>query len=307
MIEFTSLQSCEIPPDEPLAVAMGFFDGVHAAHRRIIETCIERARAIGGRSMVFTFQNHPSEVVRPDTPADILTPYPLKKSLIEALKPDYLLALPFTRDFSRISPDEFVNDILRNRLHADEIVVGFNFSYGHKRQGTPDTLKALAPELFQRVTVIEPMQQDDAAISSSRIRALIAQGDLEQAGRLLERPYAIAGEIERGDGRGRGIGIPTANIGYGSQLLPPNGVYGVRMSVRSETRPGVMNIGVVPTFKDTPRRTAEVHLLDFDQDIYGEFAVAEIQTKIRDEKKFSGVDELIAQIRRDIQTYRDLI
>ncbi|MBI1389456.1 MAG: riboflavin biosynthesis protein RibF [bacterium] len=310
MKECTSLDQCTFDAGGQIVVALGFFDGVHLAHRRIIETCRLHAEARGGSSVVFTFQNHPSTALRPESPAPIITPYPLKMRLIRRLKPTSLLAIPFTREFSRMTPDEFVQRVLVDTLHAREIVAGFNFRYGCDRGGGVDDLRKLVPGVFETVRVIEPMLHEGEPISSSLIRDSIVKGDLDAASRKLGRPFALAGEVIRGDGRGRSIDVPTANLDANAQIAPPNGVYGVRVHLDDfgdEPYWGVMNVGVAPTFKQTGERTVEVHLLDFDGDLYGRYVIAELMVRIREEKKFNSVHELIDEIERDIAGFREWI
>lgn len=310
MIELTTIEKCPFQPSDGVVCALGFFDGVHRAHSRIIETCCEQANQRGGASVVFTFQNHPSEVLRPEAPAPLLMPYSLKKQWIETLKPDYLVAVPFTRELSQTSAETFIQQSLIHCFHAREIVVGFNFAFGRNREGKPEMLQQKSPAEFDRVTIVEPMSHNGETISSSRIRQSVQTGDLDHAADLLGHPVQIAGGVIKGDQRGRSIGFPTANIDYSNQLLPPNGVYGVRArknSLNADPYWGVMNIGVVPTFKDQPKRTVEVHLLDFNEDLYGSGLIVDVLANIRVEQKFDGPQPLIDQIHRDITAFRQWI
>ncbi len=310
MIELTTIENCPFGPDDGVVCAMGFFDGVHRAHQRIIETCCNKAKERSGRSVVFTFQNHPSEVLQPESPAPLLMPYSLKKRWIESLAPDFLVAIPFTHELSQTSADDFIQLTLLNCFHAKEIVVGFNFTFGRGRQGTPDVLKRQASSHFDRVTVIEPMSYNQEPISSSSIRQSIASGELDSAANLLGHPVQIAGPVIAGDKRGRSIGFPTANIEYTNQLLPPNGVYGVRVmrgELGAEPMWGVMNIGVAPTFKDTPQRKVEVHLLDCNDHLYNAYLIIDVLAFIRGEKKFGGPQSLIEQIHQDIAAFRQWV
>lgn len=310
MIELTSISNCPFEPSDGVVCALGFFDGVHRAHQRIIETCCKRAKQRGGKSLVFTFQNHPSDVLRPDAPASLLMPYFLKKLWIETLGPDYLVAVPFTKKLSLTKAEDFIQQSLIDCFHAREIVVGFNFTFGRDREGSPDLLMQKSPKPFDQVTVIESMSHNGEPISSSRIRQSVLAGDIRHAAELLGHSIQIAGEVVKGDLRGRSIGFPTANIDFNHQLLPPNGVYGIRaMRNHLDAEPiwGVMNIGVVPTFKDMPQRTAEAHLLDFNGDLYGENLIVDVLTRIRGEVKFEGPHQLIEQIRSDIAAFRQWI
>lgn len=310
MIEINSLDQCNFEDDDEIVVALGFFDGLHLAHQEIINTCKERARQRKGKALIFTFQNHPRTALDPSNPVPLLTPYPLKYQLIQAMKVDVIAGIPFDVNFSKTTAEEFVHDILHTKLSAKEVIVGYNFHFGYQRKGNTDYLKQQVPTLFQDITVIEQQSLNQLVISSTVIREKIAEGDLEATASMLGRPYQLAGTVIKGDGRGRAIGIPTANINISRQVLPPNGVYGVRVridSLKADIIWGVMNIGYVPTFKDQAIRSAEVHLLDYEGDLYNHFLIVDILTPIREERKFSGVDALIEQIHNDIDTFREWI
>lgn len=310
MIEITSIDDISFPRGGPTVVALGFFDGVHCAHQRLIEECKTRAKAINGQSIVFTFQNHPSSILSPDRPTPLLTPYPLKRLLIEAMGIDVLCAVLFNETLCHTPAKHFIHEILEKRLHSRELVVGFNFRFGYRREGSAQLLSRYVPSIFDSVDIIEQQFSGDIPISSSRVREAITQGNLEETQELLGRPYAIAGSIVPGDGRGRTIGFPTANVQNSNQVLPPNGVYGVRArlgKIDAEPLYGVMNIGQIPTFTDGSRRTIEIHLLNFQNDLYGQYLIAEVLEFIRSERKFDNPQELVQQIHADIQTFRQLI
>lgn len=307
MIELTGLDQVQFSNKDQVCAAIGFFDGVHLAHRKIIEICKERARERGGASLVFTFQNHPSSVLAPDRSVPLITPYPLKRELIGELGVDALAAVPFDKEFSRISAESFIADILCQRLCAREIVVGYNFHFGHKRGGSPKLLEECAPEKFDRVLTVQPLEAGGGPISSTRVRQAVAAGELDEARSLLGRPHRLHGRVVPGDGRGRTIGIPTANIDAGGQILPPPGVYGIRVlldAAGNEWRWGVMNIGVAPTFKNRASLSAEAHLLDFSGDLYGSTLRADLLVRIREERKFPNAEALIETIHNDIASFR---
>lgn len=307
MIEILSLDDCAFRPEDEVVVALGFFDGLHRAHQRLIAEARRRARARGGLLTVFTFQNHPSQVLNPGAPVPLLSPYPLKREFLKAMDVDAVVAVPFDLDLCRTTAEAFLDTVLRDRLRAREVVIGFNFRFGFKRQGSADMLKRRVPDMFEAVTVIEQQFHDDIPISSSAIRELIQGGNLQEAEAMLGRPYPLAGRVMRGDGRGRSIGIPTANLDIENQALPPNGVYGVRVHIsglENQTGWGVMNIGTVPTFKNEPTRHIEVHVLNFSREIYDQYLIAEIIRPLREERKFPGPAELIRQIRADIEQFQ---
>ncbi|MBN2325733.1 MAG: bifunctional riboflavin kinase/FAD synthetase [Candidatus Omnitrophica bacterium] len=310
MLEYNSIEECSFRPDDQIVVALGFFDGIHLAHQRLIEECKKRAKARKGKSIVFTFQNHPSSVLTPDHPTPLLTPPGLKRRMLQSLGIDGVISAPFDESLCHTPAERFVRDVLQKRLCARELVVGFNFRFGHNREGTTDLLCDLVPSAFEAVTVIDQMFHDEIPISSSRIRQALSEGSLSDVESLLGHPYVIAGEVIRGDRRGRRIGVPTANLQSGEQILPPNGVYGVRVKVDHLDAPprwGVMNIGNIPTFTDQTNRTIEVHLLDFEGDVYNRYLMIEIIQFIRKERKFGGPAELIAQIHADIESFRSNI
>src|SRR5690606_28229848 len=308
MIECTSLEQCSFQPGDQVALALGVFDGLHTAHKRIIRECIQRAKARSGKSVIFTFQNHPISILRPEHSPSLLTPYPLKRQLIEQTGVDVLLAIRFNTRIAHTPARQFVERILHEQLSAREIVIGFNFHFGHHREGTPELLKEYVPTLFSAVTVVASQSTNSVPISSTLIRQNVQQGELDFVRQLLERPYQLCGKVIRGAGRGRTIGIPTANIDCSNQVLPPNGVYGVQLrtgSLNAKPFRGVMNIGTVPTFTDQSQRTVEVHVLDQDLDLYDQFVIVDLMTYIRKERKFSGPQELVAQIQRDIAQFRE--
>ncbi len=307
MIEINTLDEYRFSPTDNMVIALGFFDGVHRAHQEIIHTCLTRAKERGGKSLLFTFKNHPRTALHPDQPVPLLTPYPLKRQLIMQYELDYLLGIPFDHEFSQITAQDFVQSILQKQLAAQEIVVGYNFHFGYQRQGDADFLRSSAPQWFEAVHVIERQSIDNETISSTFIRNKIAEGTITSIPKLLGRPYQIVGTVVRGDGRGRSIGIPTANLSIDHQVLPPNGVYGVRARIDSVNNPphwGVMNIGNVPTFKNEKTRSVEVHFLDQEIDLYNQFLIVDVLHSLRPEKKFSTPEELVRQIHHDIHIFK---
>lgn len=310
MLEYNSIEECSFQPEDQIVIALGFFDGLHLAHQRLIEECKKRARARKGKSIVFTFQNHPSSVLTPEHPTPLLTPPLLKRRMLQFLGVDGVVSTPFNKALSQTPAERFVHDVLQKRLCARELVVGFNFRFGYNREGSTDLLRSLVPSVFEAVTVVDQMFYKNIPISSSRIRQALSEGNFSEVKNLLGRPYIIAGDVIRGAGRGRRIGVPTANLQSGEQILPPNGVYGVRVKVDhlgAQPLWGVMNIGTIPTFTDQKHRTIEVHLLDFEGDLYKRFLIVEIIEFLRTEKKFTGPAELIAQIHADINKFRSTI
>lgn len=302
-----SLEDCSFRNEDQVVVAIGVFDGLHIAHRRLIEECKFRAKLRKGNSVVLTFSNHPGEVLFPERPIRILTPPKLKQQLLRSMKIDSLVSIPFDKQLSHTPALEFIDRVLCERLNAQEIVIGFNFHFGYNREGSADLIQSMVPKKFKDVVIVEQQFLDEIPVSSSYIRNCVREGNIQQAALLLGRNYTLAGTIVPGDGRGRSIGIPTANVDTQNMVLPPNGVYGVRVRIDDiDNKPfwGVMNIGTAPTFKTGGEKSVEVHILDFDKDIYDEYLIVEIIQSIRAEQIFSSPDQLVAQIHKDIETFQ---
>ncbi len=310
MIEITSLEACSFQDQDQVVVALGFFDGLHRAHQQIIKECITRAKARNGTSAVFTFRNHPSSVLTPDLSTRLLTPYLLKLQLLEEMGVDAVVGVLFDLPTCRLSADNFIDDILLTRMKAKEVVVGFNFAFGKDRQGNVEMLKACESDKFEHVTIVDQLLHDEQPISSTIIRSLLYRGQLDEVRDLLGRPYQLFGQVVPGDGRGKTIGFPTANINIGGQIAPPRGVYGVRVRQETLDAPsywGVMNIGIVPTFENLENQRIEIHLLDFDENIYGKNLIIDVLQSIRGEQKFPNPHALIEQIHKDIASFKEWI
>lgn len=269
-------------------VAIGTFDGVHVGHRAVIR----------GADTVLTFEPHPLEVLHPAAAPKLLMPFVVKRDVLDGLGVDELIVIPFDREFTKITADAFIEDILISRLGAEQVSVGDNFRFGAKAKGTPEML-ALRPEFETRV---EPLVEVDGEIvSSTRIRALVTAGELEQARRCLGVPFMIEGTVIAGDQRGRELGFPTANIVPDDRLvIPGHGVF----AAFANGLPAAVNIGVRPTFESGRGVLIETHLIDQDVDLYGkELRVAFVE-RLRGERRFDSADELIAQMTRDVEATR---
>jgi riboflavin kinase/FMN adenylyltransferase len=291
-------------------VAIGNFDGVHLGHRAVLGAASAEARALGLSVVVLTFHPHPAEVLGRGVQA-VLTPLERKVELLCALDPALRVVVePFTKELAAMSPRAFVEELLVAALGAEVVVVGQNFRFGHDRIGDLPLLTTLGDQ-FGFEARVEPLSQDSAGpISSSRIRAAIAAGDLASAERWLGRPHAVSGVVVRGDGRGRTIGVPTANLDGVVEATPPHGVYAClvdRLGEGGDGGPerlatGVANIGNRPTV--AAGFSVEAHLHDFDGDLYGARLRLHLVERIRDERKFESIEALVTQIRRDIETAR---
>jgi len=290
------------------AIAIGYFDGVHIGHQAVIGRAVDAARKSGLQAAAMTFHPHPKEVLgRGERYGTALTPLEEKLRRFASLGIDIAYVVAFDHAFAAVTPEAFVTDVLR-ALNVKEVVVGFDFTFGSRGMGTPELLRELgAPDIG--VDIIEPQSLEDEKVSSSRIREALETGDAEGAARLLGRPYRIEGTVVGGESRGRTIGFPTANVEPdGNYVLPRLGVYAVRATVGGRIYDAVLNLGVKPTFHDDlPEPKLEAHLFDFGEDVYGERMSLDFIAFLRTERKFGGVDELVAQIRQDADRARSVL
>lgn len=282
-------------------VTVGTFDGVHVGHRDIVERLRDRAAARGLPALLVTFRPHPLEVVNPSAAPMLLTPDDEQLDALADAGAVLVVVLPFTQVLARYSAEDFVLRLLRDRYHMEEIVIGYDHGLGRGRQGDAAALTELGREHGFRVEVV-PAALDDvgAPISSSSIRTSIAHGDLDRASAALGRPYSVRGRVVHGDQRGRDLGYPTINLELPAarKLLPPDGVYAVRAQTSRGSFGGMMNLGGRPTFGDV-NRSLEVHLFDAEGDWYGESVSVAFVSRLRDVKRFDGIDALIAQLGKD--------
>lgn len=279
-------------------VALGTFDGVHLGHQEILGRVVRRARQERGTAVVFTFVRHPLEVVNPSKAPPLITPLPIKREIIKALDIDLLVAVTFTPFLADTPPHDFVKAYLVDRLRARFVCVGYDFAFGKARAGSPETLRTLGKECQFGLDVVPPMTVDGQIVSSTRIRGLLSQGEVLQAARFLGRPYAIRGEVERGAGRGKGLGYPTANLPATADLLIPNGVYACQTWFRRGLQRALVNIGTAPTFGEGARRV-EVHLVEASEELYGETLTLFFLGRLRDERRFENPQLLRQQIEYD--------
>mgnify|MGYP001435273171 CR=1 FL=1 len=294
-------------------VTIGVFDGVHRGHQHIIGHAVRRARERGLRSVVVTFDPHPAEVVRPGSHPAVLTELPRKAELIERLGVDALCVIPFTRQFSQLSAESFVHDILVERLHAAVVVVGENFRFGHKAAGDVDLLTRLGCRFGFAVEgaplVGGESGDEETVVSSTYIRACVAAGDVAAAAAALGRPHRLEGVVVRGDRRGRLLGFPTANLmTHQYAAVPADGVYAAWL-IRDKTAdrlPAAVSVGTNPTFAGQERRV-EAYVLDFDEDLYGERVALDFIARLRDMQTYDSVDLLVAQIERDVEQTRSVL
>lgn len=295
-----------LPTDvEGTVVTVGTFDGVHRGHRAVLEEIRRRARSRGLRSVLVTFDRHPLTVVRPEDAPALLTTPDEKEEILAQSGLDYVAFLPFTRTLSRYLPEEFVRDVLVDRFRVRELVIGYDHGFGRSRSGNIDTLRALSEELGFDVDVVPEVTGNGDDVSSTRIRRALEEGRIEEATRGLGRPYSLRGPVVHGQGRGRELGFPTANLKPpgGGKLIPREGIYAVRASLRSEILDGLLHLGPRPTFAGSSP-SMELYLLEFDREIYGETVRVEFLSRLRDVLPFGSAAELVRQMREDRERAR---
>ena len=295
-------------PDKETALTIGVFDGVHRGHRALVERLVERARAGGRRAVVLTFHPHPDKTLHKRPTRYYLTTPEQRADLLLALGVDLVITLSFDEETRRLSARDFVERLVA-RLDLVDLWVGSDFALGYQREGTVDHLRKLGKAAGFGVTRVEPIVDESggAAFSSSRIRELLTCGDVRAAKGQLGRAYALFGPVIHGQQRGRTIGVPTANLAlWDEQVVPANGVYAGWALLGGARFMAAINIGIRPTFDDA-QLSLEAHLLDFDRDIYGERLEVMFEERLRPERKFDGLDDLVGQIKRDIAATRQLL
>jgi riboflavin kinase / FMN adenylyltransferase len=293
-------------PLENAVLTIGNFDGVHKGHLALFHKVKERAAAINGQSVVMTFEPHPVKVMRPDKKLPIITPIKQKLQLIADAGIDVILCLSFNEQFSAISAQDFVKVVLLGTIGIKEIVVGYDYTFGNKRQGNIGLLKAMGEELGFKVHTIDPIHLSNVVVSSTSIRNFIREGNLEAARILLGRDYQISGRVKSGAGRGgKVLGFPTANLTPADELIPKNGVYAVMAELDDQEYYGVCNIGNNPTFGENAL-TIETYLLDYDGVTLGKDFTVRFIHRLRDEMTFAGPAELSKQIAVDLNQAKGL-
>jgi riboflavin kinase/FMN adenylyltransferase len=299
-----SLRNSAIQP--PTVIALGTFDGVHVGHQHLIRQVVHHAHRLQASAVALTFDPRPSEVLRPDRPSLYLCSVEERGRRLRQAGADSVLVVPFTRELSQVGATEFVSELVRT-LGMRTLVGGPDLAVGRGREGTPLFLREVGQQLGFCVDVVDGFEQDGRVVRTRAVRAALAEGDVDKAAHLLGRAYSVEGTVVPGDGRGRTIGVPTANVATAENLfLPENGVYAVRFHVDGELWNGAANIGVRPTFNGVGR-SLEVHLLDYDGDLYGRQCVVQFAQRLRPEQRFPGIDDLVRQIRQDIASARDIL
>ena len=300
-------------PDDPRpprwrqpVLALGNFDGVHRGHQKILDRLRRVASERAATSVVMTFDPHPPRIVRPDKAPPLLMTKVQKLEVLAAAGIHGAAIVRFTHELSQWDPETFVQQVLVDWLRVGEVWVGANFLFGHDRAGNYTMLRALGGRYGFKTEKIDPVRYKEFVVSSTRIRRLISEGRVDEAGALLGHPYYLDGSVMHGDARGKGLGFPTANLCTRNELIPPHGVYATMTTVDGVVHPSVTNIGVRPTVDDSGRPTVETHLFDFDRDLYGASIHVGFVQRLRDERAFESLDLLTAQIAADCARARVL-
>jgi riboflavin kinase/FMN adenylyltransferase len=291
-------------------ITIGNFDGVHIGHQALFHEVIEKAEALNGTAIAMTFEPHPMRVLKQNNHPPLITLYEQKKELIERSGIDVLICVPFTKQFAALTAEAFIKDLLIKKIGMKAIIVGKDYTFGKNREGNLAVLQSYAAQMGYEVIVaewIKAIRNAPDRISSTRVRNLVMAGEIETARKMLGRHYQIRGLVVKGRDRGgKLLGIPTANINLQDELCPKTGIYAVTVEYQQRLYRGVANIGYSPTFNDN-EFTVEVHILDFDEHIYDRKIRVNFIERIRDEKKFGGIDELKSQIHQDIKAARKIL
>lgn len=290
----------------PLFLAIGVFDGVHRGHQAVISTSADHARRDNGTPVVVTFDPHPEKVLRPARAPHLLSATQHKIVLIRNLGVGHLLIINFDKAFAATEPEDFVEQLANHSKPLREICVGHEWAFGKNRRGNLDLLKKLGAKLNFEVVGVPPVKANGEVVSSTAIRRAIEEGDLAKAAAMLGREYTILGTVTHGDNLGKKIGFPTANLSAHNEQFPPNGVYAAEARIDHELHRGVINLGVRPTVSGgkSEQRVLEIHLFDFDRDLYGRDVEVRFLKFLRPEKKFENLDTLVQQIRNDVEQAR---
>lgn len=303
MITFENLNEIEIPGKT--AVALGNFDGVHLGHRKLISEMVDYGRENNLKTLVFTFSNHPRDLLPDATKKKNILHRNEKSGIIESLGVDYLVNVPFTKEIMNMRAEEFITDILIGKLNVKGAFCGFNYRFGLRASGTPDLLREFGEKLGFSVFEMEAFKVQGEPVSSSMIRTLIASGQVERCKMYMGRNYEIGGEVVVGNRLGRKLGFPTSNLVIDTTMVtPPNGVYATYVDYRGKKYPGVTNVGNKPTVGEY-EKNVETHIFNFDKELYGKKIIVEFLKKMRDEVKFDTVEELSEQIVRDCREAKE--
>ena len=289
----------------PTVLTLGVFDGLHLGHQRIMQTVVDRARAVDAVPTAITFDPHPRAVLHPESAPPLLQTLDQRLANLEFLGIGQTIVVKFDRTFASQPAEDFLSNIVRDRLHAREVYLGQGFAFGKDRGGNIDLLRRVGAELGFVADEVEEVKLRGIRVSSSAIRKYLTGGQINLARRMLGRPYGVEGVIIRGNRRGHTIGFPTANLKPDNRVIPRFGVYATATLIDGIWRKSITNIGVRPTFENDAEPSIESYIFDFDGDLYGDVLRVRFLHRIRDERKFSGIDELKAQIEKDTHRARN--
>jgi riboflavin kinase / FMN adenylyltransferase len=283
----------------PTVLTLGVFDGLHLGHQRIMQTVVERAKVVDAAATAITFDPHPRAVLHPESAPPLLQTLDQRLAAFEALGIEQAIVVRFNKEFAAQDATDFLRETVAERLHAKEVYLGKGFAFGKNRGGNIGLLRAMSKELGFFADEVAEVRIRDQRISSSEIREFLKEGKINKARKMLGRPYGVEGVIVRGDRRGHTIGFPTANLHPHNRVIPKFGVYATATLIDDAWRRGITNVGVRPTFEKDSDPSIETYIFDFDGDLYGDVLRVRFLHRIRDERKFGGIDELRAQIEKD--------
>jgi riboflavin kinase / FMN adenylyltransferase len=300
---FHGIDNAEI--QRPTVLTLGVFDGLHLGHQLIMRTVVERARATGSIPTVITFDPHPRAVLHPESAPPLLQTLDQKVEGFGVLGIEQTIVIRFTTEFAQIRAENFLRDVVKERLHAKEVYLGKGFAFGHDREGNIDLLRRVSNELGFFADEVPEVRFRKHRVSSSRIREVLKDGKVNLARRLLGRPYGVEGLVERGAERGHTLGFPTANLHPRNRVIPRNGVYVTGALIDGHWRRSVTNVGIRPTFEEAAEPSVETFVMDWDGDLYGDVIRVRFLHRLREEQKFSSIDDLKRQIEHDVKRARD--
>jgi riboflavin kinase/FMN adenylyltransferase len=284
----------------PTVLTLGVFDGLHLGHQLIVRTVVERARAVGAVPTVVTFDPHPRAVLHPESAPPLLQTFDQKIEALGVLGVEQTIVVRFTPEFARVRAAEFLRDVVQERLQAREVYLGRGFAFGHEREGNIELLREVSQRLGFHADEVPEVCLRGRRISSSRIRAVLAEGRVNLARRMLGRPYSVEGRVVRGAARGAGLGFPTANLHPQNRVIPRGGVYVTATLIEGSWRRSVTNVGVRPTFERDAEASVETYVLGWQGDLYGDVVRVRFLSRLRAERKFASVEELKRQIDADV-------
>jgi riboflavin kinase/FMN adenylyltransferase len=295
---FHGTENAEI--QRPTVLTLGVFDGLHLGHQLIMKTVVDRARALGAVPTVITFDPHPRAVLHPESAPPLLQTLDQKVEGFGALGIEQTIVIRFTEEFANIRAEDFLRGVVHERLHASEVYLGKGFAFGHNREGNIDLLRRISRQLGFFADEVPEVRVRGQRVSSSQVRDLLTKGKVNLARRLLGRPYGVEGLVEHGEQRGHQLGFPTANLHPRNRVIPRNGVYVTGALIEGQWRRSVTNVGVRPTFGTDTEPSVETFVMDWAGDLYGDVIRVRFLHRLRDERKFSSLDELKTQIDRDV-------